>query len=130
MKVDTSNPWHVLQRETKFDCPYFQVRQDIVRHAGGNPRPYNSVRVKFFGVAVVAIDRGGRVTLVGQYRHVLERYTWEIPGGGAMAGADPLATAKSELKEEVGCTARYFKKVVQASASPGTTSEFGAGYVA
>jgi 8-oxo-dGTP pyrophosphatase MutT (NUDIX family) len=124
------NPWHVVQRETKFDCPYFQVWQDTVSHAGGQPRPYNSVRVKFFGVAVAAIDAAGRVPLVGQYRHVLDRYTWEIPGGGALAGANPLATAKAELKEEIGCTAGHFLKIVEGSASPGTTNEFGAGFVA
>lgn len=130
MNNDDINPWRVLQRETRFDCPYFQVWQDTVTHGGGSPRAYNSVRVKFFGVAVAAIDAAGQVPLVGQYRHVLDRYTWEIPGGGAPAGTDPLPTAIAELKEETGYTARHALRIVEGAVSPGTTDEFGAGYVA
>ncbi len=130
MTDDGGNPWRILQRETAFDCPYFQIWRDSVSHAGGTPRPYSSVRVKFFGVSVAAIDRSGKVPLVGQYRHVLDRYTWEIPGGGALAGSDPLVTAKAELREEIGCTAAHLLKIVEGAASPGTTDEFGAGFVA
>ena len=130
MSDDTGNPWRVLQREVRYDCPYFQVWQDTVTHGGGAPRAYNSMRVKFAGVSVAAIDSLGRVALVGQYRHVLDRYTWEVPGGGGPAGQDAAPTARSELREEIGCTARHLLKIVEGAASPGTTDEFGSGYVA
>ena len=130
MSGDTSNPWRILQREVRYDCPYFQVWHDTVTHGGGAPRQYSSMRVKFAGVSVAAIDHLGRVALVGQYRHVLDRYTWEVPGGGGPVGQDPLPTARSELKEEIGCAAGQLLKIVDGAASPGTTDEFGAGYVA
>jgi len=130
MPIDEINPWRVLARQTAFDCPYFQIWQDSVSHSGRKSRSYSSVRVKFSGVTVAGIDSEGRVPLVGQYRHVLERYTWEVPGGGVLAGADSLKTAKTELKEEIGCTARRLAKIIEGAASPGTTNEIGAGYVA
>jgi 8-oxo-dGTP pyrophosphatase MutT (NUDIX family) len=128
--TDEANPWRLLQRQKPFDCPYFQVWQDTVSHTGGTPRPYFSVRMKYHGVAVAAVDAAGQLILVGQYRHVLERYAWEIPGGGAALATDRLAVAKAELEEETGCRARHWLKVVEGSASPGIADEITAGYVA
>jgi len=130
MAVDEFNPWQLVERSTVYDCRYFEVRRDTVRHAGGEPRFYNSVRMKYFGVAVAPIDVQGRVVLVGQYRYVLDRYTWEMPGGGALQSADSLDVAKAELKEETGCRARNWLKIVEGSASPGTSDEIMPGYVA
>jgi 8-oxo-dGTP pyrophosphatase MutT (NUDIX family) len=86
--------------------------------------------MKFFGVAIVAIDSRGDVILVGQYRHVLDRFTWEVPGGGVLLPNDPLVVAKSELQEETGWRAQRWLKVVQGSASPGSVNEEVSGYVA
>lgn len=130
MTIDKLNPWQVVRWSIKFDCSYFEVRQDIVQHAGGLPRPYNSIRMKYVGVAVLPIDSRGNVILVGQHRHVLGRYTWEVPGGGASAILDPLAVAKIELEEETGCCARQWLKIVDGAVSPGMTNEVIPGFVA
>ena len=126
----TSNPWTVLTREVKFDSPYFNARQDIVRFRDRAPRPYNSIRAKAHGVCVVPIDRDGRVTLVGQYRYVLDRFTWELPGGGVPAGVDDLEVAKAELSEEAGQRAGQWLKIVEGAVSVGTSDEIQYGYVA
>jgi 8-oxo-dGTP pyrophosphatase MutT (NUDIX family) len=130
MPIHEMNPWQLLKRETILDSPYFEIWQDTVSHAGGRARPYHSVRVKFPGVVVVAIDEEGRVPLVGQYRHVLDRYTWEIPGGGTAVGSSPLAAAKSELEQETGFSARQLLKIIDGFVSPGTLDELATGYVA
>src|SRR5262249_57195386 len=121
--MDQSNPWKVLREEVKFACPYFDIRQDLVSHAGGPARPYNSIRVKYFGVCVLPVDQHGMVTLVGQYRYVLGRYTWELPGGGVPVGVDPLVVARQELKEETGYRAKQWLKVIGGDVSPGTSNE-------
>jgi 8-oxo-dGTP pyrophosphatase MutT (NUDIX family) len=125
-----SNPWSVLEADVKFDCQYFSIRQDIVQHAQGAARPYNSVRMKFHGVCVAPIDNEGCLTLVGQYRYVLDRYSWELSGGGSLVGKSHLDTAKAELSEETGMTAEYWLKIVEASVSPGTSDEVTPAYVA
>jgi hypothetical protein len=48
---------------------------------------------KIFGLVVAPVDPEGRVTLVGQYRYVLGRYTRELHGGFGPTGVDPLHTA-------------------------------------
>ncbi|MBV9486653.1 MAG: NUDIX hydrolase, partial [Frankiaceae bacterium] len=52
-------------------------------------------------VGIIALDIGGRVLLLRQYRHPVKRFLWEPPAGLLdEAGEDPLAAAKRELYEE------------------------------
>jgi 8-oxo-dGTP pyrophosphatase MutT (NUDIX family) len=124
------NPWRLIREEEKYDCSHFAARADIVSHSGGKPRPYNSVRMKHHGVYIIPIDDEGYTTLVGQYRYVLGRFTWEACAGGALKGAVALETAKVELSEETGLRARHWLKLVEGSVSPGTTDEVTPGFVA
>lgn len=129
-RVDEANPWTVLQEETGYDCRYFSVRHDRVSLPDGAARSYHSVRMKYYGVCIVPVDRDGSVTLIGQYRYVLDRYSWEIPGGGARVGEDPLTVARAELKEEAGCTAEHWLKIVEGTVSPGISTEAVPAFVA
>ncbi|WP_422003180.1 NUDIX domain-containing protein [Reyranella sp.] len=128
--VDVANPWRVEGTASAFDCRYFEVRQDTVSLAGRPSQTYSSIRVRYFGVCALPVDGQGRVALIGQYRYVLDRFTWEVPGGGAAAGSDPLVTARMELEEETGWRARQWLKLVEAAVSPGTSSEVTPAYVA
>jgi len=129
-RVDEANPWKVLKEETGCDCRYFSVRHDRVTLSDGEPRSYHSVRMKYHGVCIVPVDHDGSVTLIGQYRYVLERFSWEIPGGGARVGDDPLDVARAELKEETGCTAKLWLKIVEGAVSPGISTEAVPAFVA
>jgi len=60
------------------------------------PEPVGRVAV---GAAAVLIDSSGRVLLV---RHGYGRRNWELPGGAALPGEPPDATARRELHEETG----------------------------
>jgi 8-oxo-dGTP pyrophosphatase MutT (NUDIX family) len=128
--VMDSNPWKVLHEEVRHSCPYFDVRQDLVSHAGQSARAYHSVRVKHVGVCVLPVDQQGQLALVGQYRYVLGRYTWELPGGGAPVGADPLDVARQELKEECGYRAGKWLRPTGGDVSPATFDARTIGYVA
>jgi len=128
--TDHANPWNVLQEEIAFSCSYFDVREDLVSHTGRPTRPYHSIRMKQAGVCVLPVDRDGLVTLVGQYRYVVGRYTWELPAGGAPLGVDPLDAARRELKEECGYRAGQWLQLIGGDVSPGTLDSRGFGYVA
>ena len=128
--VDKTSPWKVLNEETAYDCRYFSIRHDQVELSDGEPRSYHSVRMKYYGVCIVPVDRDGSVTLIGQYRYVLDRFSWEIPGGGALVGDDPLIVARKELREETGCTAEHWLKIVEGAVSPGISTEATPAFVA
>lgn len=127
---DKTNPWTLVGRADKFDCSYFTACSDTVSHKDGNPRSYNYVRMKYLGVGVVPIDVDGSTTLIGQYRYVLNTFTWELPRGAGALNVPAIESAKSELSEETGYRADHWLHLFDATASPGTTSEIAVGYVA
>ena len=82
---------------------------EIVRHPGG--------------AAVVALDDQGRVCLLRQYRHAAGGWVWEIPAGKIDGGEEPGVTARRELAEEAGRTARQWAPLGAYLSSPGVFTE-------
>ncbi len=75
------------------------------------------------GAATVALDSGGRVCLLRQYRHVVADWVWELPAGKLDRGEAALAAAQRELREEAGITARSWRSLGKILSSPGVFSE-------
>jgi 8-oxo-dGTP pyrophosphatase MutT (NUDIX family) len=75
------------------------------------------------GAAVMLPFDGERIWLVRQPREAAgEQSLLELPAG-KLNGADPLETAKRELREEIGQAARTWKHLTSFYASPGFTNE-------
>jgi 8-oxo-dGTP pyrophosphatase MutT (NUDIX family) len=60
---------------------------------------------------------------VEQDRYPINRYSWEIPGGGALPEEDVLAAAQRDLKEEIGLTANKWNLLLRMYASNSITDE-------
>ena len=61
-------------------------------------RDYGKVHFKTLQLALCTLDEEQKKYLVvGQYRFVLNEYSWEIPEGGCPEGEDYLTAAKREL---------------------------------
>ena len=84
-------------------------RLELVHHPGG--------------AAVVAIDSQDRVCLLRQYRHAAGGWIWELPAGKLELNEPPLATAKRELIEEAGVSAREWRSLGASFSSPGVFTE-------
>ncbi|MBT2517165.1 NUDIX hydrolase [Streptomyces sp. ISL-90] len=54
-----------------------------------------------FSVATLVID-GADVLLSRQYRYPLDRWIYDLPGGGGHVGEEPIHAARRELEEELG----------------------------
>ena len=74
-------------------------------------------------VAVVAIDRGGRVVLVRQLREAARTMLLELPAGTMEAGEDPIVTAQRELREETGYGKGAWRRLGAVWTSPGFLRE-------
>jgi 8-oxo-dGTP pyrophosphatase MutT (NUDIX family) len=99
------------------------LRLDEVSMPGGKTATREVVE-HLGAVAVVALDDEGRVILIHQYRHPVQRRLWELPAGLLdVDGEDPRASAARELAEEVGLAAVEWSTLVDVAASPGFTDE-------
>lgn len=113
---------HVVQSDLVFDGAVWDVVRDRFRFGDGE-------LVREFqkhpgAVAVLAVDDGGRVLLIKQYRHPIGHRDWELPAGLLdVEGEDPLAAAQRELAEEVDLQATEWSQLCQFFSSPGGSSE-------
>jgi ADP-ribose pyrophosphatase len=74
-------------------------------------------------VAIVAVDRGGFVTLVRQLREAARAKLLELPAGTREVGEEPLATAQRELREECGLTGGEWTLLTSFWTTPGFCRE-------
>ena len=74
-------------------------------------------------VAVVAVDRDERVTLVRQLREPARKALLELPAGTLEDGEEPLAAARRELEEETGRTGGAWRELAAFYTTPGFCRE-------
>ena len=74
-------------------------------------------------VAIVAVDREERVTLVRQPREPARKKLLELPAGTLEEGEDPLATARRELEEETGQSGGEWRELAAFYTTPGFCRE-------
>jgi 8-oxo-dGDP phosphatase len=120
---DTAERWPVAASDTLADGRIVSVRRDQVTMPDGQSAGREVVEHPG-AVAVVAMDEGGRVLLIRQYRHPVGRKLWEIPAGlRDVDGEQPLETARRELIEEAGYQAADWQVLADYFSSPGIITE-------
>ena len=97
-------PWKVNSSSRVYADDFIDVNVDEVVGGDDRERTYSTVKLNP-GVAVLAIDSDDRVYLTKQFRYAISRDSVEVVCGGIDPGKDPLAAAKTELKEEIGVQA-------------------------
>jgi 8-oxo-dGTP pyrophosphatase MutT (NUDIX family) len=103
------NPWKTLSSAHIYGNAWFAVREDRVIRPDGQPGTYSVVSAARLATGIIPLWPDGTITLVGQFRYPLDEYSWEIPEGGGALDADPLAIARTELREETGIEAAQWE---------------------
>jgi 8-oxo-dGTP pyrophosphatase MutT (NUDIX family) len=122
--------WQTLDQSIVYDNPWIRVEHRNVINPAGNQGIYGTVHFKNIAIAILAVDDQGYTYIVGQYRYVLQRYSWEIPEGGCPEDEDPLTAAKRELKEETGLEAASWKPILEMDISNSVSDEHSISYLA
>jgi 8-oxo-dGTP pyrophosphatase MutT (NUDIX family) len=105
-------PVHRLREVRAYGNSFVDVFDDEVEFANGIRGRY--LRIvhaggSHAGVVLLAVH-GEFVALVRTYRYPAGAWEWGLPRGFA-SDTDPLATARAELREEVGVTARELRPI-------------------
>ena len=96
--------------EQVFDGTLLRVRRDRVRLPDGSEGIRDYIRHPG-AVAIVPLFDDGRILLERQYRYPSAREFIEVPAGKLEAGEPHLETAKRELLEETGYTAKDWARL-------------------
>jgi len=99
------------------------IRVDTVEKAGGKKTTREVVEHSDC-VAVVVLDEQGKVLLVRQFRHAVDRFLLEIPAGGIDSGEEPVDAVRRELQEEIGYFPRKIEKLGGFYSIPGYGTEY------
>ncbi len=94
--------WRKLSTQSVLKTPYYGVRVDRLKHPQGHELDYYVIEFARQAVGVVPVHEDGRVLLVQQWRHPVEKLTWSIPAGAIEANESAADAAARELREEAG----------------------------
>lgn len=130
MTDSEENPWQITAEKIVYNNPWIGVTEYQVINPSGNPGIYGKVHFKGFAMGIVPLDEDMNTYLVGQYRFVLNQYTWEIPEGGGAFDVHPLESAKRELLEETGLKASRWTEIQRMHLSNSVTDELSIIYLA
>ena len=100
---------HIGLRDVVYENPYQQVYRVCVDFGGYSKDIY----VTDYGDRVGVIVEGSKgILLVRQYRHLIDRVSWEIPGGKVDLAEGLEEAARRECMEETGILCRVLKPLL------------------
>ncbi len=100
----------ILGKEKQFRGHAFDVATVRAKLPNGKERAYDLVQHPD-SVAIVPVDREGKIYFVSQYRIGAESELLELPAGVMEAGETPLECAKREVREEIGMAAAEMQEL-------------------
>lgn len=118
MKKNVMTIWETLEEKVILKAHVFRYKQ--VRR-----KSPSTLQVGEFDIIqcsnwvnILAITPEQKVVLIKQFRHGINDYTIEIPGGAVNHSEDPLIGAKRELEEETGYTASKWVSLGKVDVNP------------
>lgn len=110
--------WEILNSTHPFKCKWLSVRKDKVRMPSGYEMDDFYVLEYPHFVNVIAITEDGLFLIEKQYRHGLQKVSFELCAGCVEKGESPLDAAKRELSEETGYSSEEWNLFMISAPNP------------
>ena len=115
----------VEERKLVYQGSIIDVYADTVRLPNGHKEAWDFVSHRKGAAAVIPVLPDGRIVLVHQYRHALQRMTWEVPAGSRdSVTEDTRVCARRELTEETGYTCDTIEPLISLKTTVAFCDEF------
>ncbi len=121
--------WKKLTESIVFRNPYWTYKRDTFELPSGKPGEYHYVHTNGSSM-VVPLMGNGIVLLVNQYRYLVDRESVEFPCGSVKEGSTYEETARQELTEETGYSAKNLTMAGEFNPFNGVTNEMCRVYIA
>ena len=114
----TIAPWQVLESKYSYRDRWLAVRSDTVRVPNGTIlSPYHTIEFPEW-VCAIALTPEREIVLIEEYRHGIERNSFELPCGTPdHEGESVLDATKRELREETGYAAEEWHALGSSTAN-------------
>lgn len=112
----------LISSKSVFKNKFQEIKVDTIELDGYKWEQVYFVKPNKNGVGILPVDETG-IYLVNQYRHASKAFFWQIPMGMIDISSTELETAKKELLEETGLTAKEFVKIGSIFAEPGMSNQ-------
>lgn len=118
------SPFQTISSRISWRSPWYDIRSDEILLPNGQRGEYHVVQHPA-AVWIVPVTDTGEIVLIHTYRYTVDDWCWEIPAGSLHANATPLATAQTELSEEIGGVARAWEYLGHFYTANGICNEIG-----
>ncbi|NDD58293.1 MAG: NUDIX hydrolase [Chlamydiae bacterium] len=99
---------HRVKEESIAFQGFFSVKLDILESFSGEIQPYSFLKLAFDATIILPLTIEKKIVFIKEYRHPVKKWLYGLPGGCIDEGEDPIQTARRELLEETGFSARNF----------------------
>jgi len=115
--------WEKINSKVIHKNPWYELVQDEVLMPSGQQGKYTYVN-RHDAAVIIPMDENGNLYIIKQYRYPLQEFTWEFPGGCKGEAAENIEeTAKRELLEEVGLSAKKWDCLGELFYAGGTSNQ-------
>lgn len=105
-------PWTKLSENIVYKNKWFHVSHEKFVTPTNTEGNYFIIHTNETDRSVFIVPiNDSKILFTYQYRYTLKKWTLELPGGGQEKEYTALAAAKKEFEEELGYTARSWKKL-------------------
>ena len=115
--------YQIHHESEKYRTSLFTVKSVNISFPDGLDREYDLIDIQD-AVTILPMDENGDIYFVRQFRIGARKELLELPAGKIEKGEDPLLSAKRELREEIGMSARFWKHLGNFYMTPGYATEY------